>query len=83
MILIPINLKQAIMTSRKEQSGQEQQNRPNRLETPSHGPQGVDKAPGEEPSQDDVQFMQQALKGKKVDRNPTQEKDEPLDKQDL
>jgi hypothetical protein len=83
MVPIPINLKQAIMISRNEQSGQEQQNGPNRLETPDHGPQGVDKAPGEEPSQDDVQFMQQALKGKKVDRDPIQEKDEPLDKQDF
>jgi hypothetical protein len=71
------------MTSRKEQPGQEQQRRPNQLETPGHGPQGIDKAPGEEPSQDNVQFTQEALKGKKVDRDPSQEKDEPLDQQDI
>jgi hypothetical protein len=30
----------------------------------SHGPQGVDKAPGEETSQDNVQFTQETQKGK-------------------
>ena len=48
-----------------------------------HGPQGIDKAPGEEPSQDNVQFTQETQKGKKVDRDPSDEKDEPLDKQDI
>ncbi len=48
-----------------------------------HGPQGIDKAPGEEPSQDNVQFTQQSQKGKKVDRDPAQEQDEPLDNQEL
>ena len=48
-----------------------------------HGPQGIDKAPGEEPSQDNVQFTQQTQKGKKVDRDPSQEQDEPLENQDL
>lgn len=71
------------MASRKEHPGQSPANRPNSLENPEHGPQGVDKAPGEEPSQDNVQFSQQALKGKKVDRDPGREKDEPLDSQDI
>jgi len=71
------------MTSRKEQPGQGPANRPNSLETPGHGAQGIDKAPGEEPSQDNVQFSQEALKGKKVDRDPSQETDEPLNQQDL
>ena len=48
-----------------------------------HGPQGIDKAPGEEPSQDNVQFTQQTQKGKKVDRDPSQEQDEPLQDQDV
>jgi len=79
------------MESRKEHPGQqepsknrmESQNRPNALETPGHGGQGIDKAPGEEPSQDNVQFKQEALTGKKVDRDPSQEQDEPLDSQDI
>ena len=49
----------------------------------THGPQGIDKAPGEEPSQDNVQFTQETQKGKKVDRDPSQEQDEPLDEQDV
>jgi hypothetical protein len=48
-----------------------------------HGPQGVDKAPGEESSQDNVQFTQQTQKGKKVDRDPAQEQDEPLNEQEV
>lgn len=71
------------MTNRKDQPGQGPANRPNSLDNPGHGPQGIDKAPGEEPSQDNVQFSQEAFKGKKVDRDPTQEQDEPLDNQDL
>ncbi len=79
-----------IMASRKEQPGQQEsqsrrgaENRPNALETPGHGGQGIDKAPGEEPSQDNVQFKQEALTGKKVDRVPGGETDEPLDNQDI
>ena len=79
------------MADRKAHPGQqdasqnrtESQNRPNTLETPGHGGQGIDKAPGEEPSQDNVQFKQDALTGKKVDRDPDQEQDEPLGNQDL
>lgn len=52
-------------------------------ENRGHGPQGIDKAPGEEPSDDNVQFIQESQKGKKVDRDPEQEQDEPLDNQDL
>lgn len=48
-----------------------------------HGPQGIDKAPGEEPSEDNVQFTQQTQKGKKVDRDLSQEEDEPLQEQDV
>lgn len=71
------------MTTRKEQPGQGAANRPNSLSSPGHGPQGIDKAPGEETSQDNVQFSKEALKGKKVDRDPSKEKDEPLDNQDV
>ncbi|MDB5197839.1 MAG: hypothetical protein JWP88_2210 [Flaviaesturariibacter sp.] len=56
---------------------------PNQLDNRGRGPQGIDKAPGEEPSQDNVQFTQQSQKGKKVDADLEQEEDRPLDKQDL
>ncbi|MDB5197294.1 MAG: hypothetical protein JWP88_1665 [Flaviaesturariibacter sp.] len=58
-------------------------NIPNKLDNPGHGPQGIDKAPVEEPSQDNVQFTQQSQKGKKVDADLEQEQDRPLDRQDL
>lgn len=47
-----------------------------------HGMQGIDKAPGEEPSQDNVQFQQQTQKGKKVDADLTQESDRPIKQND-
>ncbi len=47
------------------------------------GRQGVDKAPGEEPPTEPVQFEQEAFKGKKVDRDPTDEKDEPGSQESL
>lgn len=58
-------------------------NEPNKLDNPGRGPQGIDKAPGEEPSQDNLQFTQESQKGKKVDADLEQEQDRPLDKQDL
>ncbi len=48
-----------------------------------HGPQGIDKAPGEETAQDNVQFSQEAFKGKKVDRDITQPDEEPTDQSSL
>jgi hypothetical protein len=65
------------------QQGKNSDTTPDQLGTPGQGPQGIDKAPGEEPSQDNVQFIQQSQKGKKVDRDPDAESDQPLDKQDL
>lgn len=49
----------------------------------SHGPQGVDKAPGEETNTDNVQFEQEAFKGKKVDADPEKESDRPTDQPSL
>lgn len=59
------------------------QSGPNKLEQPGRGQDGVDKAPGEETSQDNVQFTQETQKGKKVDRDPAEPQDEPLDHQDI
>jgi hypothetical protein len=68
---------------RKDNEAMPQQNRPNTLETPGRGQQGVDKAPGEETNTDNVQFTQETQKGKKVDRDPSNPKDEPLEDQDI
>ncbi|RYY90259.1 MAG: hypothetical protein EOO15_03370 [Chitinophagaceae bacterium] len=57
---------------------------PNKIDNRSHGPQGIDKAPGEEPSGDNVQFTQQTQKGKQsVDGDPEREEDRALGEQDV
>ena len=46
----------------------------------NHGAQGIDKAPGEEPAQDIENVAQETQKGKnKVDGDPSQESDQPID----
>ena len=47
------------------------------------GMQGIDKAPGEEPNNDNVQFTQEAFKGKKVDADLSRDEEKPLDNQDI
>lgn len=50
----------------------------------NQGMQGIDKAPGEEPSQGTDQFIAETQKGKnKVDGDPSKESDKPLDRQDI
>ena len=49
----------------------------------THGPQGVDKAPGEEVSEDNVEFNQVTQKGKKVDGDPEEESDKPASQSEL
>ncbi len=44
-----------------------------------HGPQGVDKAPGEETATDNVQFVQETQKGKTVDADLMEEKGRPIE----
>jgi hypothetical protein len=53
------------------------------LTGPSHGPQGVDKAPGEEESEDTLNFEQVTQKGKKDDGDPEDERDQPIDQSEL
>ncbi len=43
------------------------------------GRQGVDKAPGEETPTENVQFEQEAFKGKKVDADLSNEEERPAD----
>ncbi|MEO5889861.1 MAG: hypothetical protein ABIQ31_06380 [Ferruginibacter sp.] len=50
---------------------------------PTHGQQGVDKAPGEEESEDTLQFEQLTQKGKKNDGDPELETDQPIDQSEL
>ena len=54
----------------------------NSLDNPGHGPQGIDKAPGEETPQDDVQFIQQSQKGKKVDADLSNEQERPIEQEE-
>ena len=58
-------------------------NNTNEAANRGHGPQGIDKAPGEETSQDNVPFTQESQKGKKVDADPEKESDKPGTQQDL
>lgn len=51
---------------------------PNQLEQPSHGAQGIDKAPGEETAGDTDNMVQDTQRGKnKVDGDPDQPSDQP------
>ena len=54
----------------------------NDLTGKGHGMEGVDKAPGEEPNQDNVQFQQETQKGKKVDADVEMESDRPAEQSD-
>ena len=65
-----------------QQKDNQQRAQSDELAGKGHGAQGIDKAPGEEPAQDDVNFSQEALKGKKVDGDPGQQSDQPA-RQDL
>ncbi len=58
--------------------GTKEQTSVNHIETPGHGPQGVDKAPGEETSEDNEQFSQETQKGKQVDADPASEEGKPI-----
>jgi hypothetical protein len=71
------------MQQRNDDTSGRKQERPNSLEQSGRGPQGVDKAPGEETSKENVQFTQESQKGKKVDRDTSRSEDEPLDRQEI
>ena len=53
---------------------------PEELANKTHGPQGIDKAPGEETSQDMENVVAQTQKGKnKVDGDPSLPSDQPIE----
>lgn len=75
-----INLKNEFMQERNNQTTGS--NNPDERADRTHGMQGIDKAPGEEPSQDNVQFQQETQKAKKVDADVTMEQDRPAQQND-
>lgn len=70
------------MQNEEQRRSQDQEFLANHLENAGHGPQGIDKAPGEETSKDNVQFTQQTQKGKKIDADPSEESDQPIDQEE-
>ena len=70
-----IHLKKKFMSDRNQQNNM-QDDMTNR----GHGPQGIDKAPGEETAEDTQNVAQETQKGKnKVDGDPSKESDQPID----
>lgn len=67
------------MQDRNEQFKTDNDKKETPVANHSHGPQGIDKAPGEEASEDNVQFKEETQKGKKVDADPTQASDKPAE----
>lgn len=67
----------------RKQEQMKNENRAHENAGSEHGMQGIDKAPGEEPSYDNVQFPQEAFKGKKVDADPEKETGKPGNNQDV
>jgi hypothetical protein len=61
-----------------DRSNERKEVTPNHLETPGHGAQGIDKAPGEETATDKVNFKEETQQGKKVDGDPSSESDKPV-----
>ena len=51
----------------------------NKMANKGRGPQGVDKAPGEETSQDPHEFVEITQKGKKVDADPSKPSGQPVE----
>jgi hypothetical protein len=56
-----------------------ERNMPQEQPARGHGPQGIDKAPGEETAQDTENVIAETQKGKnKVDGDPSKESDQPI-----
>lgn len=66
------------MKSKNEQDGSAPEQ--DYITGPGHGPQGIDKAPGEETPQDMDNMVAETQKGKnKVDGDPAKDSDKPID----
>jgi hypothetical protein len=66
------------MKDTRNEQGQSRRGNEDELAGKGKGQQGVDKAPGEEPSQDTEHVTMETQKGKKVDADPSQESDRPI-----
>jgi hypothetical protein len=65
---------------KKPNNGQSSDRNFEKLANKHHGPDGVDKAPGEETSEDIENVVAQTQKGKnKVDGDPSKESDQPIE----
>jgi hypothetical protein len=68
------------MAERNKQNKTQDRERPDDMTSKGKGMQGIDKAPGEEPSQDTEQVIWETQRGKnKVDGDPSKESDRPID----
>jgi hypothetical protein len=70
--------KTLLMKDTQKQQGPNRTGHSDELVGRGKGQQGVDKAPGEEPSQDTEHVTMDTQKGKKVDADPSQESDRPI-----
>ena len=78
MDLLP-DLKTAFMNDRNRHRNNNAMQ--NDLTGKAHGKQGIDKAPGEETSQDTENVIAQTQRGKnKVDGDPSKQSDQPIDR---
>jgi hypothetical protein len=73
-----IDLKKNFMSDRNQKNNSDRMQ--DDMTSKGHGSQGTDKAAGEETAQDISNFVQETQRGKnKVDGDPTQESDQPID----
>jgi hypothetical protein len=65
--------------SNKKNSSSEEKESPSKMTGEGHGPQGIDKAPGEEEAKDTVNFKENTQQGKQqVDADVTKESDRAI-----
>lgn len=76
--LLPGKHKTLTMTDKQNRKEQPTQGNSDELTGKGKGPQGIDKAPGEETSQDTEHVTMETQKGKKVDADPSKETDQPI-----
>lgn len=66
------------MTDKQNRNEQNPQGNSDEMTGRGKGPQGVDKAPGEETSKDAEHVTMETQKGKKVDADPSKDTDQPI-----
>lgn len=72
-------VKTVVMQDQNRNQQNTDQNQPDTMANKGHGPQGIDKAPGEETSTDTENVVYESQKGKnKVDGDPSKQSDQPI-----